>query len=273
MSQRAVLRGFFLCILAVLAAAARRGADLRDDHFSPSHGDLRGRGNVSLITAQIVFPVGAGLPGGLQTSRCWLGAMERRSGSSTVPSTITYTTAPGQTSATVSFRLAAAPFAWPSSRRCRSPTARTPGYGLLNVDHPAALGRAVSADGRWPASTSASLDGDDRLHPYLRAPGPSSWCSPGSPGGLAGSLAGDVHSRSGQRARSYGQVSFRIAASPSTPAGTYDGERPDDSGSDRDGHIHPHRRALRSPRAPWASCAREGLRRTPAPEARRCRTP
>ncbi|MBK6406182.1 MAG: hypothetical protein IPF66_14765 [Holophagales bacterium] len=108
MSQRAILRGFFLCILAVLAAMPGWAQTMT---ISPSTVNF-GIGETSpLITAQIEFPVGAPVPTGTETlyfSLPW--------GVSTFPSTITYTVPAGQYSATVTFRLVASQEAWPGSQ-------------------------------------------------------------------------------------------------------------------------------------------------------------
>ena len=104
MSQRAVLRGFFLCILAVLVAvpAGAQIDDRRHDHVLADPATLSvGETSPSLITAPIVYPGGSGRPTGPQT----LDFNDLPYGVTTVPSTVTFTTAPGQTSATVTFRL------------------------------------------------------------------------------------------------------------------------------------------------------------------------
>ena len=218
MSQRAATRGFFLCILAVFTAfpaGAQTGPGTIT--FSPATFTF-GIGETSgLVTAQVVFAVGTGLPGGLQTLQ-FDPPYGLPYGVTTVPSPVTYTTAPGQTSATVSFRLVAAPFAWAGSRVVYVSNTPTPaGTGVLNyfIEYlsvvPASLRVATG-------STSASLT-TTVSYGEVTPTGPQQLVFTGLPAGATAVPSPVTFTVPPQQ--SYGVVSFRIAVSASTRAGTY----------------------------------------------------
>ncbi len=108
MSQRSAFGGSFLCILA-LVAALPAGAQIT---FAPSPATVAVREVSPPITANVTY-VGTGQQvGGVQTLRMGYDYI-LPNGITTLPSPITFTTSPGQTSATVTFRLVAEPWAIP----------------------------------------------------------------------------------------------------------------------------------------------------------------
>ncbi len=132
MSPRAVTRGLSLFIFAVLVALparAQTGAP-GSISFSPATVTL-GVGDTSpLVTAQVTYPTPPGAPvGGVQT----LSFSYLPYGLTTSPSTVSFNVVAGQASATVAFRLVAAPFAYSTSGGEMS-VYSTPAsaYGLLN---------------------------------------------------------------------------------------------------------------------------------------------
>lgn len=217
MSQRAVLRGFLFCMLAVLAGLpvlAQPGTIT----FSPTPVTLGVGETSALITAQISFSATTGLPGGLQTLEFNVGSFLPY-GISTVPSPITFVTAAGQVSATVSFRIAAAPFAYPSGSVLSATTSPTPASGSLSI-----VVRSLSV---LPASvtvvagsTSSSLTATvGYLDTFVS--GTQQLSFTGLPQGASPVPSPVTFQVVGQQGPPFGTVSFRIAASASTAAGTY----------------------------------------------------
>lgn len=215
MSQRAVLRGFFLCILAVLAALPGGAQTIT---FSPSPVTFAVGETSPLITAQINFSPTATLPGGLQTLLLGGGSVMPY-GITTVPSTVTYTTAPGQTSATVTFRLVAAPWAWPGTQPVLVSNTPTPASGTLNLAvQPLSV---VPSSVRVAAgSTSASLTATvGYIDTFVS--GEQHLVFTGLPQGASPSPSPVTFTPVGQQGPPYGVVSFRISTTSSTPAGNY----------------------------------------------------
>jgi len=221
MSQRAVLRGFFLCILVVLTAVPAGAQQTGTITFSPSLVSFGVAETSPLITAQVTFAVGQPLPGGLQTLQ--FGATAGLPyGITTVPSPVTYTTSPGQTSATVSFRLAAAPYAYPGSSSVGVFNTPTSAFGQLDFDV-APLSVAPASVTVVAGSTSASVTATVAYVlpalSLLYPPDPQQLVFTGLPAGAAPVPSPVTFTVPPQQY--YAQVSFRIAASASAQAGTF----------------------------------------------------
>ena len=105
MSQRSAIGGSILCLLA-LVAALPAGAQGTQIAFTPSPAAVAVREVSPPITAQITYPGTGQQVGGLQTLRFGYDYI-LPPGITTLPETITFTTVPGQTSATVTFRIVA----------------------------------------------------------------------------------------------------------------------------------------------------------------------
>lgn len=218
MSQRTATRGFFLCILAVLTAfsAGAQTTAPGEITFSPSNVTF-GVGETSpLITAHIEFPVGGAHPGGTQTLQI-NGGDGPPYGLSTVPANLTYSAAPGQTSADVTFRLVAAPFAYPGSQELSFSNAPEFSYGLLNfvVEPLSVLPASVTVTA---GTTSANLTATAGYVEVIPT-GPQQLVFSGLPAGATPAPSPVTFTVPGQQ--SYAVVSFRIAVSASTRAGTY----------------------------------------------------
>ncbi len=218
MSHRAVLRSFFLCLLAAsLAFPALAQTNTGMITFSPSPVTF-GVGETSpLITAQIVFPVG-GHPGGLQTL-VFNGGDGLAYGVTTVPSTITYTAAPGQTSATVSFHLVAASYAWPSSYEASAYNDPELSSGLLEFTIQP-LSVVPSSVRVLAGSTSESLTatvGYSETYPT----GPQQLIFTGLPQGASPVPSPVTFTVVFQQGPPSAVVSFQIETSTSTPPGDY----------------------------------------------------
>lgn len=218
MSQRTATRAFFLCILAVLTAL-RAGAQAQAPGtitFSPNNVTF-GVGEASpLITAHIEFPVGGSYPGGTQTLLL-NGGDGAPYGVTTVPASITYTAAPGQTSANVSFRLVAAPFAYPGSQEVGFSNTPEFSYGLLSyVIEP--LSVVPSSVTVTAGTTSANLTATVG-YVEVTPTGPQQLLFSGLPAGATPAPSPVTFTVPGQQ--SYAVVSFRIAVNASTRAGTY----------------------------------------------------
>lgn len=102
MSQRAVLRGFVLCLLTVLAAGlAEAQTDVQPLVVNPGRIQVRQGGQSFPATATVTaFATGAPVSGVISFSGLPQGVVS-------VPATIPYSVPQGQSSVTVSFRLAA----------------------------------------------------------------------------------------------------------------------------------------------------------------------
>ncbi len=221
MSQRAVHGGFFLCILAVLTslpAGAQTGGTIT---FSANPVTFAIAETSPLITAQITFPVGASLPGGVQT--LFFGATAGLpTGVTTVPSPVTYTTAPGQTSATASFRLAAAAFAYPGTYSITVFSSPTSAVGQLNfVVRPVSVQPAslTVVAGTTSSSVTATVGYVVPARSLLYPPNPQQLVFSGLPQGVSPVPSPVTFTVSGQLF--FAVVSFKLAASASAPAGTY----------------------------------------------------
>ncbi|MBK9969132.1 MAG: hypothetical protein IPP07_31650 [Holophagales bacterium] len=215
MSQRAVLRGFFLCIFAILAALPSGAQTIT---FSANPVTFAVGETSPTITAQITFSPTATLPGGLQVLD-FGGGTVLPYGITTVPSTVSYTTAPGQTSATVTFRLAAAPWAWPGGHEVPVNNTPTPAYGLLNfIVQPLSV---VPSSVRVAAgSTSASLTATvGYIDTFVS--GQQHLIFTGLPQGASPVPSPVTFTPVGQQGPPYAVVSFRISTTSSTPAGNY----------------------------------------------------
>ncbi len=220
MSQRAILRGFVLCLIAVLAGlpAGAQTTAPGTITFSPSAVTF-GVGETSpLITAQITFPVGGTHPGGLQTIQ-FNGGDGLAYGVTTEPSTISYTAAPGQTSANVSFRLVAAPFAFPSSQGASAFNSPELAYGLLNFTIEP-LSVVPSSLGVVAGETSASLTATIGYNDVV-VTGPQQLLFTGLPPGASTAPSPVTFFAVGQQGPPFGVVSFQIDTSTSTPPGDY----------------------------------------------------
>ncbi len=213
MSQRAVLRGFFVCLLTLLAARPAAAAIT----FSPDPVVVGVGGTSDLITAQVVFEPGpAAPPGGVQT-------LEFDDlvyyGLSTEPSTVSFVTAPGQMSATVTFRLVAQPTAYPSFFEVPVTNSPTPaGSGLLNVEiRPLSISPAfvIVPAGTTSESLTATIVFGGEIFPS----GPQQLVFSGLPAGATTVPSPVSYSVPPQQ---YGaQVPFQIAVGPAVPSGTY----------------------------------------------------
>ena len=128
MSQRAALRGFILCSLALLVALPGAAQIALPSVVNLSVGETS-----APITAQVTFSATGPLAGGLQTLVFGAGN-GLPYGISTVPSPVTFTTAPGQTTATVVFSLVAAPWATPGLGAIPVTCSPEFAYGLLYYD-------------------------------------------------------------------------------------------------------------------------------------------
>ncbi len=223
MSQRFAIRGFVVGVLAVLVAVPA-AAQIT---FSPSVLTF-GVGETSpLVTAQVVFSPDQSLPGGLHTLVFGYGqigaasrgvrALELPYGITTIPSTVTFTTAPGQTSATVSFRLVAEPWAFPGFQEVPVYSAPTYSYGLLEfeIEPVSVLPSAVTV---VAGTTSGSLEATVG-YSYYYPQGPQQLVFSGLPAGAA-PTPNPVTFTLGVE-QSYAVVGFRITTSASTPPGTY----------------------------------------------------
>ncbi len=216
MSQRAILRGFFLCILAVLAAMPGWAQTMT---ISPSTVNF-GIGETSpLITAQIEFPVGAPVPTGTETlyfSLPW--------GVSTFPSTITYTVPAGQYSATVTFRLVASQEAWPGGFEASIYSSPSQVSGSYYIDingltvTPSTVNVTAGDESRDLSALVGILTEGD--------PGPQELVFTGLPRG-ASPVPSPVSfvfptGQQGYGYQRYAIVGFRIAADAGTNPGTYE---------------------------------------------------
>lgn len=214
MSQRAVLRGFFLCILAVLVTLPSAAQTIT---FSPSPVTFAVGETSPLVTAQITFSP-ASLPGGLQTLSFGGGGV-MPFGITTVPATVTYTTAPGQFSATVSFRLAAAPWAWPGALPVLVSNTPTPASGTLSLAIQP-LSVAPSSMRVAAGSTSASLTATvGYIDTFVS--GTQHLIFTGLPQGASPAPSPVTFTPSGQQGPPHAVVSFRIATTASTQPGSY----------------------------------------------------
>jgi hypothetical protein len=213
MSQRAVLRAFSLCLLTLLAALPAAATIT----FSPDPVVL-GVGETSgPITAQVVFEVLASAPpGGTQT-------LEFDDliyyGLSTEPATVSYVTAPGQLSATVTFRLVAQPNAYPSFFEVPVTNSPTPaGTGYLNIEilplSVAPKSVTVPAGSTSETLTATIVFGE-------RFPGgQQEIVLSGLPAGASSVPSPIYYTLPPQQSGT--QVPFQIAVGPAVPPGTYE---------------------------------------------------
>ena len=217
MSQRAILRGSFLCILSLLVVVAVVPAEAQTNGgtitFSPATVPLS-VGEVSgLITAQVAYAVGTTAPTGTQT----LTFPYMPYGITTVPSTVSFTVPTGQLTATVSFRLAAAPYAWPGNGETPVYGSPAPAYGLLNY-FVNGLSLAPSSLTVAPGSTSGSVTATVSFATDGPPTGPQQLVFRGLPSG-ATPVPSPVSFLLQQQ--SWTTVTFRIAVAAGTVPGSY----------------------------------------------------
>jgi len=212
MSQRAVLRGLFLCLLTVFGVRPAAAAIT----FSPDP-VVVGVGQTSeLITAQISFGATGVVTAGTQT----LQFDYLPYGITTQPSPVTYTTVEGQQLASVSFRLVVSPEAYPYFQETPVYNLPSPaGSGLLNMDiRPMSVspGFVIVPAGSTSDVLTATLSFSGQEIPPS---GPQHLVFQGLPPGAETVPAQVVYTLPPQQ---YGaQVPFQVAVGPAVPSGTY----------------------------------------------------
>jgi PKD repeat protein len=226
MSQRTVFRALFLSILAVLVAVPA-AAEIT---FSPGVVSFAVGETSPLVTAQVVFEPDQDLPGGLHTldfgygqvlgGPGGVGILALPDGLSTIPSPVTFTTAPGQTSATVSFQIVAQPWAYTGFQEVPVYSNPTYAYGLLNYEvrpvsvQPKAVS-VVAGQLTDPLQTTIGLG-------YSYPQGPLELVFSGLPTGAAPNPDPVTFTVQFENDVAYAVVPFRISTDPSTPPGTYE---------------------------------------------------
>lgn len=214
MSQRAALRGTFLCILA-LVTAFPVAAQIT---FSPSTVTFAVGETSAPITANITFTSTGPLPGGLQTLRFGVDYVLPQ-GITTVPSPVTFTTAPGQTTASVTFRLVAAPWAYTGPTQLPAGTTPNYAFGVLayTVD-PVSVAPAAATV--VPGGTSNQLTATVG-YGFAYVSGPQQLVFSGLPRGASPSPNPVTFTPSYTVQTPWATVGFRISASAATPPGRY----------------------------------------------------
>ncbi|HMM33506.1 MAG TPA: PKD domain-containing protein [Thermoanaerobaculia bacterium] len=209
MSQRAALRGFFLCILALLYGRPILGqAAAGTIAFTPDPVQVRVGETSQLVTATIQY-VGTP-PGGSQT--LLFNGGNGLSGAVISPSPVTFTPVAGGPT-TVSFQLVAAPDAYPGP--FEASVATTGATGLMNYEilpFSVAPASVLVGAGNTVTGLTATVS-----YPDFTPTGPQQLTFSGLPAGATPVPSPVTFTVSGTSA----VVGFGIATSPATPPGSY----------------------------------------------------
>ncbi|MDX9735065.1 MAG: hypothetical protein RBU36_13125 [Thermoanaerobaculia bacterium] len=207
MSQRAALRGFFLCILALLFGRPLLGQS-GTITFAPDPVQVR-VGEISQVVTATIEYLGTP-PGGAQTLS--FNGGDGISGATTSPPTITFTPVVGGPT-TVLFQLVAAADAFPGPFEASAST--TGAFGLMNYE---ILPFSVSPDsvlvgaGNTVSGLTATVS-----YPDFTPTGPQQLTFSGLPAGASPVPSPVSFTVTGTGA----VVGFGIATSPATPPGNY----------------------------------------------------
>ena len=215
MSQRAVFRGLLLCILCipVLVAgpvmAQTNGGTIT---FSPATVTVGVGETSAIVTAQIAFAPPYAYAGTNTLVFPYLPY-----GVTTQPATITFSTVAGQQSATVSFRLVVAPYAYPTNSEASANTSPSYAYGLLNfqITPLTVLPSSVGADTGSSTPTLTATISYGEVAPRV----PQQLTFAGLPPGAAPMPSPVSFVPNPQLG--YAVVPFQIDVDDSTPAGNY----------------------------------------------------
>lgn len=215
MSPKEVFRASALCLLALVAA----GPAAADITFWPSPVTVAVGQSSEVVTANITYLAGTDHLGGQQTLNLdYLSYY----GLSTDPSPVTYTVAPHQPSATVSFRVVAAPSAYAGTFSI--PASNSPiqaGAGSLAVTVvpiSVAPSFVLVAAGTTSQTLTATLSfaGGQRLPPT----GEQQLVFTGLPAGVVSVPSPVSYVLSGQA--TWAQVTFRLYVARTVPEGTWE---------------------------------------------------
>ena len=217
MSQRSALGGSFLCLLA-LVTALPAGAQGTQIAFTPSPAAVAVREVSSPITAQVTYAGTGQQVGGLQTLRFGYDYI-LPPGITTIPASITFTTVPGQTSATVSFRIVAEPWAIPGSYDLPALTGPDYAYGTIAfvVEPVSVTPSSVTVTAGTSSETLAATIGFGYSYPQ----GSMQLLVSGLPEGASTSPSPVAFDVQYTNDAAWTTARFRVDTSPWTPPGSY----------------------------------------------------
>lgn len=217
MSQRSALGGSFLCLLA-LVTALPAGAQGTQIAFTPSPAAVAVREVSSPITAQVTYAGTGQQVGGLQTLRFGYDYI-LPPGITTLPETITFTTVPGQTSATVTFRIVAEPWAIPGPYSLPALAGPDYAYGTIAfvVEPVSVTPASVTVTAGTASGTLAATIGFGYAYPQ----GPLQLLVSGLPDGASTNPSPVAFDLQYTNEAAWTTARFRVDTSPWTPPGTY----------------------------------------------------
>ncbi len=208
MSQRAALRGFFLCILALLHGRPILGQAAAEITFQPNPVQVRVGEISQLVTATIQY---AGTPPG-GTQELFFNGGDGLAGVTISPTPVSFIPAPTGTT-TVSFQLIAAADAFPGP--FEASVATNGASGLMNYEilpFSVAPASVLVGAGNTASGLTATIS-----YPDFTPTGPQQLTFSGLPAGATPVPSPVSFTVTGTSA----VVGFGIATSPTTPPGSY----------------------------------------------------